>query len=568
MRRGHWTLLWVPPVVVMGCADLIGISDLPGLPGSGDASPDHQDGSSSHHDGAHDGPRSDGPKGDAGDGGGGHDAADASAVTLTLAPTGVHLVQGTSANVTVQLTRAGSAAAVAVTLTGLPSGVTAGALTIPAAATMGTLTLTATSTATLGPAMVSIQGGGGSAPLDLVVAGTTGTIDTTFGTGGGVVTVVPSAGATSAVATSVVILEDGSIVVGGSLGATADTGWAVAHVLSDGTVDAKYMLPTLPTGGEVTSVARGPTSGPLAGTVLVAGSSPQCNVLVSKNQATVYVLQASGAAYDAFNSAGYWCTQYSSGTAAAGAGATSTGDVYVGINQPSAAPFVAHLSSTGTPGGWMFQGLPASLSLVGLAVDPADDAIVTGAYTGDAGASQFFALRYVPKDKGKPDPTFLGGVGPFGSPSGYLYAQCSALDPDSGVYVGGAGTITGETAVLGHVTAAGASDLGGDAGYVTNAFYVEYGLGYQSIAVQGDGRVVGVGSGSDMAGTLPFVARATTGGALDTTFNADAGTGYYIKQSGTNVTYNAVAVAPPPDGRIVIVGGEPGSGMYMLRMWP
>jgi hypothetical protein len=554
-------LLSVAPVVVAGCADLIGIGDLPALPGSADASTDAKKDGTAHPDGPpRDAPRSDGPKGhDAGDAGG-----DASELSLTLAPTGVHLIVGTSADVTVQLGRTGSATKVVVTATGLPSGVTAAPLTIPASASMGTLKLTATSSAALGPVKVDVQGAGASAPLDLVVAGPTGTVDTTFGTGGGVVTVAPG-GATGAVANSVAILEDGSMVVGGSSGGGE---WAVAHVLADGTVDTKYKLPSLPTSGQVTSVARGPASGVLAGTVILGGSS-DCAVLTGNPQATVYVLQASGAAYDAFNGAGHWCTMNGGGTSAAGAGATSGGDVFLGVNQLSGGgPYVVRLTSTGKMSAWTFQPLPTTVFLAGLSIDSADDAIIAGANSGSGGASSFFALRYTPTGGGTPDPGFVGGTGTFGDGSSYLYTQCSALDPDSGVYLGGSGTASGETAILGHVTAAGASDLGGDAGFVTNAFYVEDGIGYVGIAVQGDGRVVGVGTGSDMIGSLPFVARATTAGALDPTFNPDAGTGYYVTQSATNVVYNAVAIAPPPDGRIVIVGGEPGSGMFLTRIWP
>ena len=378
-------------------------------------------------------------------------------------------------------------------------------------------------------------------------------------------TVGPSSGSANAV----VVLPDGSILAGGNAGGTSNSGWALVHVLADGTVDTKY-TPSLPTDGEITSIAVGPASGPLAGTVIVAGTSTICDVLIGSSQATVYVLQASGAPYDAFGGAGYWCTQDSAGTVAAGAAATSTGDVYAGVSTGSShTPSLVHLTSTGAhSSAWSFAAPPSNLTLIGLMVDPSDDAIVTGSSVPAAGQTAFYALRFTPKGMGTPDPTFVGGLGNFGAPGGYLYTQCSALDPDAGVYLGGSGTLTGETPVLGHVNPAGVSDLGGDAGYTTNAFYIQDGLGYFGLAVQYDGKVVGVGTGSDMAGSLPFIARATTAGALDTTFNADAGLGYYFKQSGSqNLTYNAVATAPFPDGRIVIAGSEVG-GMFLERIWP
>ena len=134
----------------------------------------------------------------------------------------------------------------------------------------------------------------------------------------------------------------------------------------------------------------------------------------------------------------------------------------------------------------------------------------------------------------------------IGPASASLYAGSSALDPDAGVYVGGVGTATGQTPVLGHVTSQGAIDLGGDAGWIADNFFVEQDFGYVGLAVQSDGRVLGIGNGNDMEGSLPYIARTTSDGKLDKTFNADAGAnaGYYIELTKTNVTFHGVAVAP------------------------
>jgi uncharacterized delta-60 repeat protein len=557
-----------PPIVVMGCADLIGIGELPGAPDA--ASDARADVTGTPDASSHDGARPDASKsgGDAGEGG-----VDAGAMTLTVAPTGVHLVRGASASVTVNVARkSGPAAKVTITATGLPAGVTAGALTIPASSPMGTLTLTASASgATLGPASVSVQGGGSSAPLELVVADPTGTYDTTFGSGGGIVTYIPSGGTTNATANAVAILDDGSLVVGGSPGGSG-TGWSVVHVLSNGMVDTKFALPPLPTTGQVQAINRGPVKGPLAGTVLVSGPSAYCDLESGVNEATVFILAADGSAYSAFGGGGYWCADdmsYTQGTTAVGAGAATTGEVYIGINsfKSGAAPFITHLTDTAAADPrWSNAGLSASVSLVGLVVDPSDNVIVTGSY----GSNQLFAQRFTATSTGAHDPTFAGGTGVIGPASAFLYGQASALDPDAGVYVGGAGTLTGETPVLGHVTGGGAIDLGGDAGWVADNFYVEQNLGYVGLAVQSDGRVLGIGNGGDMVGALPYIARTTSDGKLDKSFNADAGAnaGFYVVQSKTSLSYDAVAVAPLPDGRIVIVGAEAGSGMFLLRMWP
>jgi hypothetical protein len=546
-----WSLLLATPIVVMGCADLVGIGELPGL---GDAGADAKADATKPQDGSsHDGPRSDtGKSGDA--------AGEASLSTLSLEPTGVHLVRGTSASVTV--TRTGSLAAVDVSVTGLPSGVTAGALTIPASASKGTLQLTSAAGANLGAASVSVTGGGGVAPLDLVVADPTGTYDTTFGMGGGVVTYLPS-GATSANASSVALFDDGSFVAGGS-----GNGWALVHVLSNGTIDTAFK-PTLPTVGSVTAVARGPKSGPFAGTIFVSGVSQ--NSGGPDSEATIYIMSETGSPYNAFNGDGTWSENvmgHTGGTQAVGAGGSTSGDVYIGVNSSGtgAQPYLLHFAKNGDPASsWRGVTLDAAISLVGVAVDPSDNLVVTGAYQ----PHQFFAQRYTPASTGGADPSFVGGTGAFGAATEILYAQASALDPDAGVYVGGAGSTSGNLPVLGHVTPTGKVDFG-DAGWVGQTFGIPEDEGYLGLAVQSDGRVVGVGFGNDSTGSWPLVARMTPGGLLDPTFNADAGssTGFYTMHSITGITYVAVAVAPPPDGRIVIVGNEPGSGMYFVRIWP
>jgi hypothetical protein len=549
-RPWRYLIALSAPVVVGACADLVGIGALPGEPDAGDGSAD------GNLDAQREGGGSDG---------GTHREGAASNVTLELNPTGVHLLRGTKATVRVGVTRTGTASAIDVTVSGLPAGVTASPLTIPAEAASGALTLTSSVGATLGKAAVSVKGSGASAPLDLVVAGPTGTLDSTFGGGGGILTVGPPHGIANAVA----ILGDGSVLVGGNLGGDT-SGWALVHVFADGTVDTSYS-PRLPSDGQLTSIALGPKTGPLAGTSIVAGTSTECNVFTGgPSQATVYVLQASGAPYDAFAGAGYSCTTDDAGTTGAGAAATSAGDVFLGVNRSTtgASPTLLHFASSGLPGSWSFAALSSAVTLVGLMVDPSDNAIVSGVYT-TSGTTQFFALRYTPLGKGAPDPTFLGGQGNFGSPSGELYTQCSALDPDGGVFVGGDGTNTASNATLGHVNSAGRSDLGGDAGYVLDPISVQNSIGYVSIAVQSDRKVVGVGTGQDSElGPLSFVARATSQGALDTTFNADAGTAYFVTVSGTQgVVFNAVAVAPFPDGRIVIAGAVNG-GMLVERIWP
>jgi hypothetical protein len=283
------------------------------------------------------------------------------------------------------------------------------------------------------------------------------------------------------------------------------------------------------------------------------------------------VLQANGDPYTAFNMSGYWCATPSDpyGSNAISAAATTTGDVYLAVNPVNSTNgYVNHFTRTGVLSkAWGSQTL-TNVFLAGAYVDPSDSLILTGQYSA-SGSDQFWAQRYLSSSTGAADPSFLDGGGAFGNTK-YLYTQASAMDADAGVYLGGSGTITGQAPVLGHVSASGSADLGGDAGWVNVGFNVQGSIGFLGIGVQSDGNLLGVGTGYDMMGNLPFVARMTPAGALDATFNSDGGAqaGYYLVTSTVGVTYNAVAAAPFPDGRIVIVGNDPAGGMFFLRIWP
>jgi hypothetical protein len=67
----------------------------------------------------------------------------------------------------------------------LPIGVTAQPLALPAGATTGTLSFNAAADAALGPAqiLISIEGGGATA-VTLLVQDPSGSVDSTFGSGG------------------------------------------------------------------------------------------------------------------------------------------------------------------------------------------------------------------------------------------------------------------------------------------------------------------------------------------------------------------------------------------------
>jgi uncharacterized membrane protein len=81
-------------------------------------------------------------------------------ITVTSSAT-ASITQGGTTTLPITITRVnGFTDVVTITVTGLPTGVTAAALTIPAGSTTGTLTLTATGAATTGPASVVISAAG------------------------------------------------------------------------------------------------------------------------------------------------------------------------------------------------------------------------------------------------------------------------------------------------------------------------------------------------------------------------------------------------------------------------
>jgi hypothetical protein len=311
MQRRRLVFLLASPILAWGCADLIGISDLPGPPSS-----------DSGADGGSDvvGPTEASVDGKTGDAAKGSDSGgDSGPLVLGVAPSGLHLVRGTTGSITVDVTGLSSGAAV-VGVTGLPSGVTASPLTITAPAKSGSLKLTADKGADLGAAKVSVATGAASTHLDLVVADPTGTYDLTFGTGG--VLLEAPGGDTTQVAKHLVVLPDGSFIAAGS-------GWTLVHVLLNGTIDTSYPSAALPSTGGIGAIALGPSSGPLAGTLLITGASEQCES-PPKNEATVYVLTAKGEAFAGLNGSGYWCANYESytgGSTGVGIGGSAVGDI-------------------------------------------------------------------------------------------------------------------------------------------------------------------------------------------------------------------------------------------------
>lgn len=236
---------------------------------------------------------------------GGGGGTQSETLTVTLPPGDVVLRQGDSVDVTVTIARTGGGTdPTVVTVTGLPSGVTADPLQVGAQASMGTLTLHATAGATQGIAPMTVTGAVGAdmddASASLVVAGAPGSPDATFVDATG--TFQTKIGNVGTRGRGLAVQADGKIVVAGI--SAVSNGQMLAIRLDDaGALDASFG-----TAG-ITSIGIGGGSGGMtvavdaAGKVWVGGFG---NVDFDGNSAlAVLSLDSAGVPDTAFGGAGY-----------------------------------------------------------------------------------------------------------------------------------------------------------------------------------------------------------------------------------------------------------------------
>lgn len=153
----------------------------------------------------------------------------------------VPVLQGATAEVEVTIERApGVSGAVTVTVDDLPAGASASELVIAAGETSGRLTLTAAADAPHSlPTQVQVrgtlEGGAASTPMTVTVYGPPGSLDTSFGGG----RVMLPAGASDDYATAIAVQADGKIVLAGR-GAEHLGDFAMIRLDRDGTVDTTF----------------------------------------------------------------------------------------------------------------------------------------------------------------------------------------------------------------------------------------------------------------------------------------------------------------------------------------
>ena len=195
-----------------------------------------------------------------------------------------------------------------------------------------------------------------------------------------------------------------------------------------------------------------------------------------------------------------------------------------------------------------------------------DGKILVGGRAQASASNADFAIARL-TSAGDLDPTFGGGDGKVTisfdlAVGNYDEARAFAVDDRGRIYVGGIsgnGSSNNDCSLV-RLLADGTLDssFSGD-GKLTFSFNAPAGTGYDQIfglAVQGDGKLIAAGRGTNAAGGGRWfgVARILENGAFDPTFAGDGTTAFNTATGGGAISVGR-AVDLAFDGRIVVVGG-------------
>jgi len=391
---------------------------------------------------------------------------------------------------------------------------------------------------------------------------TDGTLDTTFGTGGRVVT--PTVG--QATARAVAIQSDGKIVVAGDLYDFAnpqnDGDFIVVRYLSDGSLD-----PAFGTSGIVSSDLFG-GSNDLAfdlvvrpdGRIVVCGGTRRLSL---SGQMGIAQYDSSGTLDPTFGSGGVAITSFgTSGSPRAMALQVDGRVVLVGTVGSGATPALARFDASGaldpTFGvGGLVESSPAiAIRPAAVGIQSDGSILLTGSYF-TATFSDFTLVRYLAD--GSVDLSFgVAGVvtSDFSGP-GFGFSSDNSTRllvlPDDSILVGGSTQQSGSSGDLGvaRYDADGALDGSFGVGGIARAGFIgpAAGVARDVMAVQADGKVIVVGNRVGDGGEDFAVARYQADGTLDSTF----GQGGIVTIDLTELD-RARAVAVQGDGKIVVAG--------------
>ncbi len=205
--------------------------------------------------------------------------------------------------------------------------------------------------------------------------------------------------------------------------------------------------------------------------------------------------------------------------------------------------------------GWTMTDFTNAYDYVDAITIQADGRIVAAGSTNYYGSTPKFALaRYT--TNGTLDGTFSGdGKLTTAFPGGYAWAFGVAIqDDDKIVAVGQAGSNTALTRY--HPNGTLDSTFSGDgrvtANIATGADYAD------EVMIQADGKLVTVGTSSWGSQDTRFaLARFNTGGSLDSTFSGD---GKVLTNLSTGTDWGIGALLQPSDGKVVVAGRTSGGG--------
>ncbi|HEY9401176.1 MAG TPA: Calx-beta domain-containing protein [Pyrinomonadaceae bacterium] len=405
---------------------------------------------------------------------------------------------------------------------------------------------------------VVVAGGSGT---DFAVAryNTDGTLDQTFGTGGRVNTDFPLA--QGGFASALIIQPDGKIVLAGSANDPTQpfaSAFALARYNTDGSLDTSFdsdgLVITPFSGGSVNALTLQPD-----GKLVAAGTSRSETTFESVFALARY--NADGSLDTSFDTDGRATVDIAGVTfeEALGVAVQADGRI-VAVGLGSSVFAVARVNANGSPDNTFdvdgqvttdFGGSFEQANAVAIQTD--GRIVVAGEIATSVAADDNFALaRYNPD--GSLDNTFDGDgkvVTDFDLVDG---ARDVVIQPDGRIVAAGrAGTIpTGTFFALARYTTTGALDTSFDTDgkVLTDVGGGRFNLGGRGVALYTDGRIV-VAGGDNTSGQLDFgVVRYDPTGAPDASFDGDG-------KAITDFPLNEETIADmtlQPDGKIVAVG--------------
>lgn len=528
-------------LVLGGCQAILGIDDTTFHESSGsDASTDAS------------GDAAIGDSGPVDSGSDSHVDIDAGTALVSISPSRVLLRQGGTVDLTVTVTRSGFAGPVTVALAdvgdagvtsdggpdgGGADGIGAPTLTIPAGQNSGTLHLSAAATTAVGLTSATFDvttATSSSASIPVMIGGPTGTLDTTFGTGGAV---TDQAGDTFFHV--VVGPDDSPWIMGG--------GWNVRHYSAAGVADNA-------TNSAIASALAdlSPGSGArlaVRGTSLVVGGQ-------ENGAFVVRMLSTSGVLDTSFAQSGtFHATVGSNFTAAGTLGGlafASNGDVLAaGVINSASTTFCAFYRVARTGSGKSELRFTNAFSPTGIGVDALGNIAAGGMFTtADAGTIFFGAAITGNLDD--------ASTGYLGSPHDSYFTNKSVVWSGSKVFVAGgtAGTNLPQSS-FGSFDTVDASPID----YKLASHDGTWDQGYNSISIEADGHVLVTGINGGSQSRTAYVRRMNADGSSPSTI-------YFKSDQGGAPDADFYDTASDSWGRIYVVGHVDTIGAYLVRVWP